>query len=284
MEKELTKICKKCNKEFPATAEFFYVNAKLKCGLHTYCKECCKKHSKKYYKYDPDKTIEYRKSNLVKYQEYQRKSYQKNKDKIIAQSLLWKKNNPDKVRNQRKRYVKNNKEKIRKNENNFKKMRYRTDENFHARKYLRKKLRRLLIKRKQDLYSINDLIGISISDFRNYIESRFYNHPVTYIKMSWDNYGKWSSYHEGWEMDHIIPLYTFDLSNSEEQKKAFHYTNLQPLWFSHNLEKADRPHDQTFGKTSPNLSSNIGKDYEENIVEAFGKFLVKPFMCWHIDE
>lgn len=52
--------------------------------------------------------------------------------------------------------------------------------------------------------------------------------------MSWDNYGKY-----GWHVDHIRPCSSFDLTDPEQQKQCFHYTNLQPLWAAENLSKGD---------------------------------------------
>ena len=71
-----------------------------------------------------------------------------------------------------------------------------------------------------------DLIGCSREYLIKHIESQF--KPG----MSWKNYGKW-----GWNVDHIIPCKVFNLSNPEEQRKCFHYTNLQPLWWKDNYQK-----------------------------------------------
>tara|TARA_R100000231_G_scaffold138321_1_gene116422 strand:- start:176 stop:1045 length:870 start_codon:yes stop_codon:yes gene_type:complete len=72
--------------------------------------------------------------------------------------------------------------------------------------------------------SATKLLGISIPKFMEYFESKFTN------GMSWDNYGKW-------HIDHIVPCASFDLTKESEQKKCFHYTNLQPLWAHDNLSK-----------------------------------------------
>lgn len=73
------------------------------------------------------------------------------------------------------------------------------------------------------------LLGCSIKEARKYIESKFKD------GMSWSNHGK-----KTWHIDHIKPLASFDLTNPKEQKKAFHYTNLQPLFWRENLSKGKR--------------------------------------------
>ena len=72
-----------------------------------------------------------------------------------------------------------------------------------------------------------ELIGCTISALRAHLEKNFTE------GMSWENYGKW-------HVDHIIPCSSFDLVLPDEQRRCFHYTNLQPLWAVDNLKKNDR--------------------------------------------
>lgn len=67
--------------------------------------------------------------------------------------------------------------------------------------------------------SSSELIGCSIDFFKEYIESKFTK------GMTWENWGLY-----GWHIDHIIPCASFDLSNLEQQKLCFNYSNMQPLW------------------------------------------------------
>ena len=70
-----------------------------------------------------------------------------------------------------------------------------------------------------------ELIGCSIDFLRSHLESLFKE------GMSWSNYGEW-------EIDHIIPLASFDFQNHPEtQFIAFNYKNTQPLWKSENRSK-----------------------------------------------
>lgn len=72
-----------------------------------------------------------------------------------------------------------------------------------------------------------ELLGISIQGLKTFLELKF--KPG----MSWENYGKW-------HIDHIYPLSKSDLTTPEGQKRAFHYTNLQPLWAKENISKGAR--------------------------------------------
>lgn len=73
--------------------------------------------------------------------------------------------------------------------------------------------------------AVNDL-GCSIDDFKRHIESKF--QPG----MTWGN-------RKEWNLDHIVPLSKFNLQDKTQVLIAFHYTNYQPLWKSHNFSKGD---------------------------------------------
>jgi hypothetical protein len=62
------------------------------------------------------------------------------------------------------------------------------------------------------------LLGCSFNDCKQYLEQQF--KP----EMNWDNHG------EVWEIDHIKPCDSFDLTDIEQQKQCFHYNNTQPLF------------------------------------------------------
>lgn len=69
-----------------------------------------------------------------------------------------------------------------------------------------------------------EILGLSIEQFKQYIESQFKQ------GMSWENRGDW-------HIDHIIPISFAE--NEEEVIMLNHYTNLRPLWKVENLSKND---------------------------------------------
>ena len=80
----------------------------------------------------------------------------------------------------------------------------------------------------KDLHTM-ELLGTDIETARLHLENQFKEN------MSWDNHGNY-----GWHIDHIIPCASFDLTDIEQQKKCFNYTNLQPLWAKDNMSKGSK--------------------------------------------
>jgi hypothetical protein len=130
--------------------------------------------------------------------------------------------NIDKVKIYRRELAKKHKERI-KNEMYQK---YHNDINYRILKIMRVRLHEVLYYKIKKYDKTIKLLGCSVNEFKEHIEKQF--KPG----MSWDNYGLYT-----WHIDHIIPCSSFDLTKEEEQRKCFHYTNLQPLWANENLKK-----------------------------------------------
>lgn len=126
-----------------------------------------------------------------------------------------------------KNVLKNGEKKIEKNKE-YEKKRKLTDPEFKLVKTLRTRIGTALRKQNSNKNNTtNKLLGCSISFLKTYISEKFKD------GMTWDNHGEW-------HIDHIKPCASFNLLDNQEQKKCFHYTNLQPLWASENLSKGCR--------------------------------------------
>jgi len=75
------------------------------------------------------------------------------------------------------------------------------------------------------------LAGCTTEFLVQYLQSKF--QPG----MSWDNYGHGKG---KWNVDHIRPCASFDLTDPEQQRQCFHFSNLQPLWHEENMAKSDK--------------------------------------------
>lgn len=116
-------------------------------------------------------------------------------------------------------------EKNRERLNSKERQRRKIDINYRLLKNLRCRLW-LLVKQNRCSDTMS-LVGCSIDYLKFYLEQQFTN------GMTWANYGEW-------HIDHIKPCAAFDLTKEKEQRKCFHYTNLQPLWAADNLQKSDK--------------------------------------------
>ena len=88
-----------------------------------------------------------------------------------------------------------------------------TDENFKLKVYLRSRASRA-IKRGQKAGSFVRDLGCSIEDLKSHIERQFKD------GMMWSNWGKI------WQLDHIRPLASFDLTDRDQFLVACNYKNL----------------------------------------------------------
>lgn len=157
------------------------------------------------------------------------------KKKIMESNARWAAANPEKVKEKSARSKKKNPERVkmlaresRRRNRDANLLRYRNDPHHRMTLLMRSRIGKL-IKRGDKAERTKVLLGCDRETFISHIESQF--KPG----MTWDN---WSMH--GWHVDHIRPLVSFDLSDPEQQKMAFHYTNLQPLWAVENIVKGGK--------------------------------------------
>lgn len=211
------KTCAKCNTEKEYNQ--YYKKQISKDGYNNICIPC----RKGYNELNKENTQKYYKENKERYQENGKKHYSENKEKINNKSIEWGKNNPEKRKEIQDKWNKNNREyfKI------WRKNKWETDPNFKLRIILGARLNDILKRIKLNKSSsIISFIGCPIEELKIHIENQFLP------EFTWDNHG------EIWELDHIIPCFNFDMENVEEQKKCFHYTNLQPLFKTTRIAKS----------------------------------------------
>jgi hypothetical protein len=73
--------------------------------------------------------------------------------------------------------------------------------------------------------TMSSMIGCTWAFFDKWISSQFKR------GMKWENYGSI------WHIDHIEPLAHFDVTDQNDMKRAWHYSNLRPLKAAENLKK-----------------------------------------------
>lgn len=224
---------KKCNFCFEEKDELeFYTYNK------TQCKTCLRAKTRKNVKNNPEKKKEqdkqYKINNREKVREYSRKWKRNNQDKIklsrIRDKDLKKIQDRNYYERKKNQLLKKNSEYRKKNRkilNQKQNERRKTDPAFRMRQLLSKRIVKVLNGISKSAGTM-ELIGCSIPELFTHLEKQF--QPG----MTFDNYGK-----GGWQTDHKIPCSFFNLLDPEEQKKCFHYSNLQPMWEMDNWKKND---------------------------------------------
>lgn len=178
-------------------------------------KETIKENHKKHRDTNKEKMIERWKEYRERdgYKEMRHEKYEQNKVEILRQQKI---------------YYNKNKEWITKRHIQYTRNRRKNDPLFRCLDNLRCRLYKA-IKFNVKSQRTKELLGCSGEELKEHLEQQFE------VGMSWGNHGN-----KGWHIDHILPCVSFDMSLPEEQKKCFHYTNLQPLWWYDNLSKGSQ--------------------------------------------
>lgn len=219
-----TKTCSKCGAK-KDVSEFGKRKANIS-GFSCWCKECFCKQSKQWLKNNTEKNKQ------------SSKQWYNNNPEYFKQ---WRKNNPEKVKQIQNKYLKNNPDK-RKEIIKKSRLKHKDKINSYMKQYnkiyhkdLNHKLIKLCRARQYKVlkgYSksahTEELNGCSNKFFKTYLTNRFYQ-----------EYPGLTLYLPACHMHHIIELHTFNMSDPEQQRKAFHYTNvrLMPIEEHRNLHR-----------------------------------------------
>lgn len=157
--------------------------------------------------------------------EWNRRKREQDPEYFRKKAREYRKRNPGAAVEVTKRWRQRNPEAHRKSAREYTRRRRQRDPNFRIACTLRSRLGRFTKGMPVAGSTVRDL-GTSLPEFKKYIESLF--KPG----MTWENWGR-----DGWHLDHIKPLASFDLTDREQFLEACHYINLQPLWAEDNMRK-----------------------------------------------
>jgi hypothetical protein len=231
----IEKTCSKC--KLIKTIDSFTKDKTKKDGVRSQCKNCVSIYSKQFCLENKEK-IKQRKAEYRSNPEVKEKEKQKYKEYYhrpeVKQRYEEYRNKPE-IKERHKEYLNQpevkEKEKLRLKQNSTKrkevlKERYKNDENFQLVSIIRSRLSKAL-KRNKNKSSI-EYLGCDIEFLKKWLEFRFDEN------MNWDNLGSY------WHIDHILPINRFNLINDNDKMICFHWTNLQPLTSTENLQKKDK--------------------------------------------
>lgn len=102
----------------------------------------------------------------------------------------------------------------------------RKDPEFKLIENCRRRIHHALSGRAKKSDHTSELIGCSPSELKKHLEKQFESW------MTWRNYGK-----KGWVIDHIKAVMQFDLTDPDQQKLCFHWSNMRPIHWMHNTVK-----------------------------------------------
>lgn len=200
--------------------------------LREYYRENYLKHKKE----NPEKLREQRRLSAARWRathpEYKSVRSEATRIKDRERRRLWRQQNPKEHSAEVMAYRKNNLKKVQERIRVWSKRKRQTDPNWKLKCYLRTRIYNALKGISKSASTVK-LLGCSIENLWIHLESQFEE------GMCRENYGTF------WEVDHIIALALFDLTREEHQRRAFHFSNLQPLTIPANRSKGAKTAETT---------------------------------------
>jgi hypothetical protein len=160
--------------------------------------------------------------------EYTKERYKNFKDIIDARNKAWRDEHKEEIAEANRIYRQNNREKLTKAKMIWQHKKEKTDIYYKLKRNLRSRIKEAVKRNAKAGSAVKDL-GCSVEFFKEYIEKMFYTNT-----MEWPTWGK------VWQLDHIIPLWKFDLTDPVQFKQAVHYTNMQPLTILDHRKKSSK--------------------------------------------
>lgn len=206
--------------------------------------ECNRLAAAKRYHADPAASTarlnEWKKRNRESYLEKSKAYYQANKESILkqqkaklatpegklakkARDAKYREDNRDRLNQKANERYHANKDEYLARQLEYQRRKEASDPAYRLARRLRKRVWDAIAKGYKSQKTM-ELIGCRIEALMQHLEKQFTD------GMTWDNYGYW-------HVDHIRPCDSFDLTDLEQQKECFHFSNLQPLWAEDNIRK-----------------------------------------------
>ena len=207
----IVKKCSKCN-NVQIISNFYFRKDTNK------YRNCCKSCQYEMYKTN----IENKKEEIAIYLKNYR---QLNKEQLSLKQKEYNERNKDIIRKKKQEYTKNNREQL----NNYYNNRRKNDPTFKLTDNLRSRTRAAFKSKNVNKNNKTfELIGCCQKFLRDWIENQLYG------EMTMENYG------QVWQIDHALPITSFNLFKEDELRKCFNWRNLRPMYSKENMSKGDK--------------------------------------------
>jgi len=196
------------------------------CDLNINIKECAKFFNcEENYVYEYLNDNQYVISNKERYRYHNRRWYNNNKEIKLKSNTEWFISNHEKQLGYIKKYKSKPEIKIKSAE--YMRLKKASDPLYRLHSNMGSKICNIL-KNRWNVSKSNieweKMIGYSLNDLKNHLESQFDK------DMNWENYGTY------WEIDHIVPISVFSITE-EAFYKLWSLKNLRPLYWETNRKK-----------------------------------------------